>query len=92
VFIDFRTGDMERLDFPDASLVGVVAFYSIVHFAPAELDVVFREIRRVLVPGGLALLSFHIGDEVVHVDDLFGASVSLDFRFHVPGASGLPPG
>jgi SAM-dependent methyltransferase len=84
--IDFRTGDMERLGFPDASLVGAVAFYSIVHFAPAELDVVFREIRRVLVPGGLALLSFHIGDEVVHVDDLFGASVSLDFRFHVPGA------
>src|SRR5215203_2570378 len=32
--IDFRVGDMRRLDFDDASLAGVVAFYSIVHFNP----------------------------------------------------------
>ncbi len=34
--------------------------------------------------GGLALVSFHVDDQVVHVEDLFGARVSLDFRFHVP--------
>ena len=33
---------------------------------------------------GLALISFHVGDQVVHVEDLFGAPVSPDFRFHVP--------
>ena len=82
--IDFRVGDMTALDLPDESLAGAVAFYSIVHFASEELGPVFREIRRVLVPDGLALLAFHIGDQVVHVDDLFGAPVSLDFRFHVP--------
>lgn len=84
--LDVRVGDMTRLDLPDASLLGIVAFYAIVHFTPAELGAVFQEARRALMPGGLALISFHIGDEVVHVDDLFGASVSLDFRFHVPGA------
>jgi SAM-dependent methyltransferase len=83
--IEFRVGDMNRLDLPDASLAGIVAFYSIVHFSPAELGAVFQEACRVLMPGGLALISFHIGDEVVHVDDLFGSPVSLDFRFHVPG-------
>jgi SAM-dependent methyltransferase len=83
--LEFRVGDMNRLDLPDASLAGVVAFYSIVHFSPAELGPVFREMRRVLSPGGLALISFHVGDEVVHVDDLYGSPVSLDFRFHVPG-------
>lgn len=82
--IDFRVGDMRRLDFDDASLAGVVAFYSIVHFDSAELGTVFREVRRVLRQDGLALISFHVGDHVVHVDDLFGAPVSLDFRFHVP--------
>jgi len=82
--IDFRVGDMKRLDLPDASLGGVVAFYSIVHFDSSELGPILQEIRRVLVPGGLALLAFHAGDQVVHVDDLFGAPVSLDFRFHVP--------
>ncbi len=82
--IDFRVGDMKRLDLPDASLGGVVAFYSIVHFDSSELGPILHEIRRGLVPGGLALLAFHAGDQVVHVDDLFGAPVSLDFRFHVP--------
>jgi SAM-dependent methyltransferase len=82
--IEFRIGDMNRLDLPDASLAGIVAFYSIVHFGPAELGTVFQEIRRVLIPGGLALISFHMGDEVVHVDDLYGSPVSLDFRFHIP--------
>ena len=84
--IDFRVGDMRRLDFEDASLAGVVAFYSIVHFEPAELDAVFREVRRVLRQDGLALISFHVGDHMVHLDDLYGAPVSLDFQFHVPDA------
>ncbi len=82
--LDYRVGDMTSLDLADSSLAGVVAFYSIVHFPPSALGPVFREIRRVLAPGGLALIAFHIGEEVVHVDELFGAPVSLDFRFHVP--------
>jgi len=82
--IDFRVEDMRSLNLSDASLVGVVLFYSIVHFGVTELRQVFEEVRRVLLPGGLALVSFHVGEQVVHVDDLFGARVSLDFRFHVP--------
>ncbi len=83
--LDFRVGDMRSLDLPDASLGGIVAFYSIVHFAPSELGAIFREMRRVLAPDGLALVSFHIGEEVVHVEDLYGAPVFLDFQLHVPG-------
>ena len=82
--IDFRVGDMAALDLPDASLAGAIAFYAIVHFEPDELAMVFREMRRVLRPGSLLLISFHIGDEVLHRDELFGASVSLDFRVLVP--------
>ena len=82
--IDFRVGDMRSLNLPDASLVGVVAFYSIVHFSSRELEPVLGHIRRVLSPGGLMLLSFHVGDQAVHVEELFGASVSLDFQFHMP--------
>jgi SAM-dependent methyltransferase len=82
--LSFQVGDMKRLDLPDASLAGIVAFYSIVHFEPAELPEVLREMERVLAPEGLVLIAFHIGDQVVHVEDLFGARVSLDFRFHGP--------
>jgi SAM-dependent methyltransferase len=83
--LDFQVGDVRQLDLPDAALAGAVAFYAIVHFEPAELGAVLREVRRVLATGGLALVSFHVGDQVVHVEDLFGAPVSLDFRFHNPG-------
>ena len=82
--LDFRVEDMRRLSASDASLAGVVLFYSIVHFDLTELPTVFREARRVLVPGGLALVSFHIGEQIVHRDELFGAQVSLDFRCHTP--------
>ena len=98
--LDFRIGDVLRLDLPNESLAGAIAFYSIVHFREEELSPVFRELRRVLERGGLALVAFHVsneaGDDVVHVDELFGARVSLDFRFHDPdrvsaalGAAGL---
>jgi SAM-dependent methyltransferase len=83
--LDFQVGDMRQLRVSDAVFAGVVAFYSIVHFDPSELGTILLEMRRVLVPGGSALLSFHVGDQVVHVEDLFGAPVSLDFRFHDPG-------
>ena len=82
--IEFRTGDMKQLNMPEGSLAGAVAFYSIVHFDSAELGVVVQQVRRVLEPGGLFLVSFHVGSQVVSVDDLFGAAVSLDFRFHLP--------
>jgi SAM-dependent methyltransferase len=79
--VAFGVGDMRALGLSTASLAGLVAFYSIVHFAPAELNPVMTELRRVLSHGALALVSFHVGDQVVHIDNLFGAPVSLDFQF-----------
>ena len=82
--VEFRTGDMRALDCADGELAGIVAFYSIVHFVGAELEAVFRECRRILRDRGVMLVAFHIGDDVNHLDELFGQRVSLDFRFHQP--------
>jgi SAM-dependent methyltransferase len=82
--VEFKTGDMRNMDFRDASLAGVVAFYSIVHLEPPELEKIFREFRRVLADDGLILLAFHIGDETVHLDEMWGTPVNLDFCFHQP--------
>jgi SAM-dependent methyltransferase len=79
--IQFRVGDMSALDLPDGTLSGAAAFYSIVHTATHDLARILREIRRLVVPGGMVIIAFHIGDQIVHVDDLFGAKVSLDFHF-----------
>jgi hypothetical protein len=43
-----------------------------------------RGIRTVLRDGAPFLLAFHRGDEVRHVDELWGTPVDLDFRFLRP--------
>jgi SAM-dependent methyltransferase len=80
----FRVGDMRALELRAGALIGVISFYSIVHFEPDELSAVMMEVRRVLSPDGVLLMAFHVGDQTVHVDELFGRPVSLDFRFHLP--------
>ena len=80
--VPFAVGDMRDLPLEDASLGGAVLFYAIVHFVPEGLTVVFKELNRVLRPDALALISFHVGEGVVHRDEMFGARVNLDFYFH----------
>ncbi len=82
--IPFREGNMLALDLDDGSLAGIVAFYSIVNITPQLHPQVFREMQRVLQPGGLLLLAFHVGDEAVHVNELWGRSISMDFFFFRP--------
>ena len=80
--IGFEAGDMLALPLADGTAAGVVAFYAIVHFSPGQLRAALGEMHRVMRPGAPLLLAFHVGDQVVHVDEMFGRSVSLDFRFH----------
>jgi ubiquinone/menaquinone biosynthesis C-methylase UbiE len=80
--IKFDTGDMLALPLADEAAAGIVAFYAIVHFGAEQLRTAIGEMHRVMRPGAPLLLSFHVGDEVVHVDEMFGHRVSLDFRFH----------
>jgi SAM-dependent methyltransferase len=82
--IEFRVGDMRALELPDGALAGIVAFYSLIHIGEPEMGPTLRELRRVLAPGGLLLVAFHIGEETVHRDELWGHTVSLDFRFLMP--------
>jgi len=81
---EYRVGTMLDLDFDDCSVAGVIAFYSIVHLTAGELPDCFVQLRRVLAQDGVALIAFHTGDHAVHVDDMWGIEVSLDFRFHDP--------
>jgi SAM-dependent methyltransferase len=82
--LPFLQGDMRALPCADASLAAVVAFYAVIHFPPAELQSVFTELARVLRPGGLLALAFHVGDEVRQVEALWGVATRLDFHFFQP--------
>ena len=79
--IDFQVADMRSLP-ADQAWGGIVALYSIIHIPPAELSTVFAEFHRALGPGGLAILSFHLGSELRHLDEFLERPVSLDFQFY----------
>ncbi|HEV3052588.1 MAG TPA: class I SAM-dependent methyltransferase [Longimicrobium sp.] len=79
--IPFEAGDMLALPLADDSVAGIVAFYAIVHFSPNQLRTAFGEMQRVMRPGAPLLISFHVGEQVVHVDEMFGRQASVDFLF-----------
>jgi SAM-dependent methyltransferase len=79
--LDIRQGDMMSLDVPDESWAGIVAFYSIIHIPRASVARALSELGRCLRPGGRLLMSFHVGDEVMHLEDLWGHPVKMDFIF-----------
>jgi hypothetical protein len=73
---------MMALDLHDETLIA--AFYAIVNIPNASLSSVFREMERVLQPGGLLLLGFHCGDEAIHENELWGQPISMDFFLFEP--------
>lgn len=82
--IKFREGNMIALDLKDGSLAAITAFYAIVNLPKWSLPLVFRELERVLQPGGFLLLTFHTGNEVLHQDELWGRSICMDFFLFQP--------
>src|SRR5262249_59903024 len=53
--IEFRTGDMERLEFPDASFDAVVCVFAI--FFVADMAKQVRALWRLVLPGGRLALT-----------------------------------
>jgi ubiquinone/menaquinone biosynthesis C-methylase UbiE len=84
--ISFREGNMMALDLEERTLAGIAAFYAIVNIPKESLRLVFREMNRVLRPGGLLLLAFHTGDEVLQEKELWGRPISMDFFLFQPSA------
>ncbi len=90
-------GSLTALPLRSSSLAAAVVLYAWIHLTDDELPIAAAELARVLRPGGIAVISFHVGDEVVHLDDWHGHPVDLDFRFLQPDevtsvleAAGLP--
>jgi ubiquinone/menaquinone biosynthesis C-methylase UbiE len=59
--VSFRVASLRDLDVPDASLHGVLAWYSLIHVPPNEMPAVLSEIARALAPGGRLLMGFFEG-------------------------------
>ncbi len=57
-------GSMTDLDAEDGSVAGILAWYSLIHVPPADLDGVLAGLRRVMAPGGTLVAGFVDGDAV----------------------------
>jgi SAM-dependent methyltransferase len=82
--IHFHQGDMLSLPDADNSWGGIAAFYCIIHISREQIVDALREMKRVLKPGGVLLVTFHIGDEIKHLDEWWEKPVNLDFAFFQP--------
>ena len=90
--IPFHQGNMLSLPDPDNSWGGIAAFYCIIHIPREKVVDALREMKRVLrspdpasgKPGGMLLLTFHIGTKVEHVDKWWDKPINLDFTFYLP--------
>jgi ubiquinone/menaquinone biosynthesis C-methylase UbiE len=79
--IHFQKGNILALEFKNDSIAGVVTFYAIVHFTEEQVEIACREVFRVLQPGGIFLLTYHIGEGTIHVEEFLGKKVDIDFMF-----------
>ena len=79
--IDFRKGNILELEFENDSIAGIVAFYAMVHFTEEQVQAAFREVFRVLQPGGIFLSTYHIGEKTIHLDEFLDKKVDIDFMF-----------
>ena len=82
--IHFHQGDLLALPDADNSWAGIAAFYCIIHISRERIVDALRELKRVLKPGGILLVTFHIGAEIKHLDEWWEKSVNLDFAYYQP--------
>ncbi|WP_018348370.1 class I SAM-dependent DNA methyltransferase [Longispora albida] len=59
----FETGSMTDLRLDDASVAGLIAFWSLIHVPDELVPGVLGHFHRVLRPGAPLLAGFHTGDE-----------------------------
>src|SRR5689334_23548845 len=82
--IHFHQGNMLSLPDKDNSWGGIASFYSVIHIPREQIVDALRELKRVLKPGGVLLVTFHIGTEIEHLDEFFEKPVNLDFLYFQP--------
>jgi ubiquinone/menaquinone biosynthesis C-methylase UbiE len=61
----YELGSMHQLPVPDRSVAGILAWYSLIHLPPDDLDGVLAELRRAMAPAGTLVVGLFDGDEIV---------------------------
>lgn len=79
--MEFRVMDMTNPGLADASLDGIVAYYSIQHFPKRFMNRLFRGFHRILKPGGKLLVSAKGGEGEEHVEKFMDTPAGIHFSY-----------
>ena len=79
--INFEQADLLNLKYKENTLGSAIAFYAIVHFDYSQIKTALTEVHRILVDKGEFMFSFHIGNEIVHLDNFLDKEVNIKFQF-----------
>ena len=60
----YLIGSMRQLPVPDGSVAGILAWYSLIHVPPDDLDGVLAELRRAMSPSSMLIAGFFDGGEL----------------------------
>ncbi|MFX1283497.1 MAG: class I SAM-dependent methyltransferase [Promethearchaeota archaeon] len=82
--IHFEQGDVFNLKLGENTLGGIIAFYLIINFPRADIPKVSEEMFRVLRQGGTLLLTFHVGEKTIPVEEYLGKKVTMNFTLFQP--------
>ncbi|WP_445442994.1 class I SAM-dependent DNA methyltransferase [Clavibacter sp. km1a] len=77
--VPFSVGGMDALDAPTGALGGVLAWYSLIHHAPASIGEPLGELARAIRPGGHLLVGAFAGSET----EAFDHAVTRAWRWSV---------
>lgn len=77
--IPFLEANMYQLPVATESWGGIVAFYSLIHIPRYEIPKVLRELKRVLLPGGLLMVSFHLGQQTIRSERWWNRPAQMDY-------------
>ena len=65
----FEIGSMTNLDLADGSLAGMLAWWSLIHIPDDAVPGVLGQFHRVLRPGGVLAVGFHVGGKSTGSDN-----------------------
>jgi SAM-dependent methyltransferase len=88
----FDVGSMLDLPVADGAWGGAVAMYSIIHLVAEDRRAACAELGRVVRPGGIVMIAFHISDathepgDAVDNDEFLGQRIQLTMHFLRPDA------
>ena len=83
--LGFEVADKRALGVRPGRFTGLLAMYSLIHFAPDTLAEALAACHAALVPGGHFAAAVHLGEGVLHPGQLWEVPISLGFRLFAEG-------